>query len=744
MGLKKKAGVAYQQYSYGSWGSFNTASGIIHFLETKAKIGSASTDPETRLTNFLKPVREALETKNMDFNQLMQRDLDDHRVAIELVPYLLEKNTTGPAFFPPIVAALLPFNGPIPQDFFPDRKIISPNEDELAWWSGYSFGESFKFEKMINPDESDHKLKVGKVSWNEENTQIVVIDGQHRAMALLAIYRTIQGKWEGNGDKYRHFYEPVIEELLDKMPEDKRAEAFSSIELPVNLLWFPEIDKAVTNHQSAARKLFVDVNKNARVPSESRILLLSDSKLSAFFTRKVLNTFRDNTKTLPIFSIEYDHPEKDQSVTSKWSTISNVSIIHSCLYRAVFGPQKYISDLKSTFRGKENVQGASEYMRESLKIIDVIPAIVNESDRTIKREDISDNHFPRTGVKLMEDQLMKSWGYFVVRMLSDLLPYKSHGAALKELKDAWIGADSISRLAKDSLFEGVGMYWTIRDSYSHWVERNRILQQSGQPKLPKTDIVSALEETEKRKEEFEKIRASHYLGSKSKSAVEACRGSFNVFSTHACQLGFLLAGRSLAQKAKISFEDIKIFTDTLISAANAGLLSSSGGDFGRKIFLWKGATKPINLIPKLDTPYAVYFRYIWLELLATSEAKPIISKVISEDILKSCVEESREHYFNKIKALYKDNLKSANTDWKDGPLEKEAIKNTIKDISSALNKWFGINKADFDVWYNNKGNQGALSPSAIDDISESDDVTESGDAGEDNEAIDTIEDLIKI
>ena len=738
MSFKKKAGIKFQQTSYGSWGTFNTPSGTIQFLETKARIGSASTDPETRLTNFLKPVREALETKNMDFNQLMQRDLDDHRVATELVPYLLDKNTTGPAFFPPIVAALLPFKGLIPQDCFPKKEPIKPHEDDIALWSGYSFGESFKFEKIINPDNTDHQLKVGRVAWNEENTQIVVIDGQHRAMALLAIYRTIQGKWEGKGDKYRHFYEPVIEELLAKIPYEKRAEAFSSIELPVNLLWFPNINNAITTHQKAARKLFVDVNKNARVPSESRILLLSDSNLSAYFTRKALNTFRDNTETLPIYSIEYDHPDKDQSITSKWSTISNVSIIHSCLYRSVFGPQKYIADLKSNFRGKESVQGASEFMRESLKIMDVIPSIVYEADRTIKREDISDNHFPRTGVKLMEDQLMKSWGYFVVRMLSDLLPYKSHGSALKELKNAWIGADSISRLAKDSLFEGVGMYWTIRDSHSHWLERNRILQQSGQPKLPKTDIVCALEETEKRKDDFEKIRASHYLGAKSPGAIEASKGSYSVFSTHACQLGFVMAGRSLAQKAKMSFESLETFTDTFIEAANAGLLSNSGGEYGRRIFLWKGASKPINLIPKLDTPCAVYFRYIWLELLATSEAKPIICKLIDETVLISCVETSREHYFDKVKSIYRDSLKNANPDWKDAQIDKESIKNTVKSMSNALNKWFEIDKSTFDEWYTKKESQVVITPAGTDDIGELGEVI-----GE-SEPIETIEDLLKI
>jgi len=114
MVLDADATITYQQVAFGTWGRFNTPAGVIEFLETKARLGSGSTDAETRLTRFLKPVREALSTKDMDFNQLLQRDLDDHRVATELVPYLMHANQAGPAFFPPIVVALLPFDGPKP------------------------------------------------------------------------------------------------------------------------------------------------------------------------------------------------------------------------------------------------------------------------------------------------------------------------------------------------------------------------------------------------------------------------------------------------------------------------------------------------------------------------------------------------------------------------------------------------------------------------------------------------------
>ena len=136
--LKKGATAQFQQVAFGTWGRFNTRAGVIDFLGTKARLGSTSLGAETRLTRFLKPVREALNTRDMDFNQLLQRDLDDHRVATELVPYLLRPSLTGPAFFPPIVAALLPFEGIKPLENFPDKTDIPAHEEDEAWWSGMS------------------------------------------------------------------------------------------------------------------------------------------------------------------------------------------------------------------------------------------------------------------------------------------------------------------------------------------------------------------------------------------------------------------------------------------------------------------------------------------------------------------------------------------------------------------------------------------------------------------------------
>src|ERR1700722_10891748 len=86
----------------GSWGTFQTPAGKVNFILTKAKLGTQELNPVSQLTRLLLPAREALNVKEMDFGQLLQRDLDDHRIATDLVPYVLRPEPNGPAFFPPI------------------------------------------------------------------------------------------------------------------------------------------------------------------------------------------------------------------------------------------------------------------------------------------------------------------------------------------------------------------------------------------------------------------------------------------------------------------------------------------------------------------------------------------------------------------------------------------------------------------------------------------------------------------
>ncbi len=133
---------------------------------TKARLGPDATDPERRLTRHLVPVREVIPAEELDFNQLLQRDLDDHRVAVSLVPYLINNDWTGPAFFPPIVAVALPFTNQKPSEFpefIPRQKV----HDGLPW-SQQDAGQHLRVRRLLNEAGQPNPVALGQIWWNDE------------------------------------------------------------------------------------------------------------------------------------------------------------------------------------------------------------------------------------------------------------------------------------------------------------------------------------------------------------------------------------------------------------------------------------------------------------------------------------------------------------------------------------------------------------------------------------------------
>ena len=257
------SGASFQNSVQGITGRFSTPAGQVDYLMTKARLGADAADSERRLTQHLVPVREVIPSEELDFNQLLQRDLDDHRVAVNLVPYLLNPEKNGPAFFPPIVAVLLPFQSQRPSDFpeLGQRTIV--NDGGLDW-AQQDAGQSVRIRRLVDDTGKASPIALGEVKWNSEFCRLVVVDGQHRAMALLAIDRTIRSAWQSSsGARYRYFYESRIKEALKN-----RDGVLDDIEVPVTLLWFPEKFGSGHEPHKAARKVFVDVNKEARTPNQ--------------------------------------------------------------------------------------------------------------------------------------------------------------------------------------------------------------------------------------------------------------------------------------------------------------------------------------------------------------------------------------------------------------------------------------------------------------------------------------------
>ncbi|MGW4180520.1 hypothetical protein ACWEK2_00015 [Streptomyces albidoflavus] len=672
---------------------------------TKARLGEESQDPERRLTKSLRPVREVMSAGDLDFNQLLQRDLDDHRVATSLIPYLLQPRATGPAFFPPIVAVLLPFKNKQPSHF-PDFEKSEDVHDEGLDWRQWQAGDSFQVRRVTDEFGNIHSVNLAQLRWNDAKAKIVVLDGQHRAMALLAVDRTQSRTWQDNdGSKYRSFYERQVKQYLKEFDANGSLD-LSKVEVPVTVCWFPEKVGEDGHPHEAARKLFVDVNKEARPPSESRIILLSDAELVNVLTRSLLGALRSdkNEKLLPLYAVEYDNPDIDSSRPARWSVLTNINLLKMAVNRCIFGPPKYLQNVTQKLGSRESKPERDTFMRQQLDIKTLFPAEIEDGGFVYRRDTIGDENFPLSQAEKISDRFAETWGQAILSLLSQTSPYAAHARALTRMEADWTDIEPYASLARDALFGGVGVYWTLKDSYEHYKEEVRA--KKPQTTRSKTDdVIRAWEVIEGKKQDFEVFRAEQYVGSTKKERVADSKSVFDVFNTHACQLGLILTLGSLwelykREHSSWNLDELPAFAESIVNSCNSYFESDEGRGkvHERRLAFSKSVKNPINRIGKMDTPRAIYFRYFWLQVMATEEGWGHLSPWFDgREGFDEMLAAARRTYLaycaeEQLKALKANQSGQAG---KNPRLEERAREAATKQLQRSLSTWFGVGADEF-------------------------------------------------
>jgi hypothetical protein len=293
---------------------------------------------QQRFFETLAPVREIFKPQDLGFEDLMQRDIDDARVSNSLIPYLVTLHTGDSVkFFPPIVAVVIPVD---PEGhllpYYPDiqsETIVEKTHKIVRMRSGKPGEETFEFEQF----EIGGKLQefdYAKLRVNTNKCRLVIVDGQHRAMALLALYRNIKG-WEGDTQRYENYYKRWSKKSLEGLN-------LREISLPIVVCTFPILTES--NHSSttvtkASRSVFLALNKNARPVTTSRNILLDDYDLIAHFERHILESVKqqdpNSTTALRLWNFELD-AEEDKTVLSSTVALSGVMHLPFLLERALF------------------------------------------------------------------------------------------------------------------------------------------------------------------------------------------------------------------------------------------------------------------------------------------------------------------------------------------------------------------------------------------------------------------------
>lgn len=678
----------------GTWGEFETLSGRVSYIMTNARLGQTGPDWEHRLTRKLRPVREVLDIADMDFGQLLQRDLDDYRVANELVPYLLRRTMTGPAFFPPILALLLPFDDPTTPGTFPDLSSDRVEPDGKMQFSEQRFGDAFRFQRLWDPDADElSALRYGRLGWNDEHAKVVVLDGQHRAMALLAIDRTMNSGWDeaGRGARYRHFYEDRVRAVVGADSED----AIRHVHVPVTVCWFPSLVGSGTSPHVAARSLFVDVNRNAKAPSIDRVVLLSDDDLLNIFVRSLLNDLKGTETHPPLAAIEYDNPTQRTGPPTKWSAISSLQAFVQMVERILFLGEKYVDNVSLPVRGRPPELTKDTFLREQLDVKTLFAANIETSRGSFNREDLNRSSFPREAVDGLTERFLEGWGGGLLHLLGNVLPYRAHASALLKLADQWQPADesAVDALAREAVYEGVGMYWVLLNSHRRWIDSG------GED--PRPDIVKAWNHLTSKRDSFRNLRAAEYLGTEfTGDETGACDDFFSVVSTQACQAGLALTFATLVRKSAAEGEAITEVARSLTAAINAGLSGSASSGRSRRLCLASGVEHPFNQIQNMNPDRSIEFRYQWLEIAATAEGLDALEATgghVDSELLLELRDLARTRYAALLIDERIQELRRGRNLDKDDVLLPATIEVTSA-LHMALSEWFSVGGDEFSTW----------------------------------------------
>lgn len=462
----------------------------------------------------LVPVREIFETESLEFDEIMQRDIDDARVSSELIPYLLDEHSNSMVkLFPPIVVVVLPVpaNENRPDDRYPevkryDKDVPGENYKMHVVQSGGDGNEVFVFEQPKAEDRLfDHDN--ARLRLNTNRCKLVIVDGQHRAMALLAIFRNMKQGWSSTScEPFKEYYEEWTADYIKSFK-------ISNISLPVMFCTFPELDTTYAGGydlKKAARSVFLTLNRTARKVSDSRNKLLDDSDLIASFMRDTLSLIKKKDAlsqySLRISNIELDQVQDKTKVSSKIA-ISAVSHFYHIIEFITLNKQKDVngvSVINGKFYKRNDIQ--SYGLVERLDAINSLGlSVVNSSSRNV-----FDTEAEGQFVALFRE----AYGKRIIEAFERIGIFEKHNQATRNLETK-ITTDGNARL-RPMIFESQNMGRVFQDHRANLESKMKDSQKLHD--LPVfQELKKKLDGTNKKMQEyieyFEEVRAAYFLSS---------------------------------------------------------------------------------------------------------------------------------------------------------------------------------------------------------------------------------------
>lgn len=311
----------YEFEKIGSYGRFQTRGAFpLDYVMTSF---SMSELPKLSLARDVQP-----KDSDINFELLMQRDIDERRVVRDLEPYLSPQivadsegiSRSRAVFFPPLLAAIVPVR---------ERRMLSVYSDErrkfegnrvIREWSGM-----FKIEHRVSEDSrlllpelqgyyegAKVDLEPSKIGLEIDDealqgVKLVIIDGQHRLFAL--------------------------KELLKRTPA-----VLEGLTVPVCLVFPPNATEAASNVEKdillprvtdVFRDLFVDVNSTMETVSGHFNILLSNDNMGDVICREFCQHTIDKNGIDALATIEWNtRSDKEAKIIRKAYSLTSIGPLH--------------------------------------------------------------------------------------------------------------------------------------------------------------------------------------------------------------------------------------------------------------------------------------------------------------------------------------------------------------------------------------------------------------------------------
>ena len=337
----------YNLERIGSFGRFYT--GHSFPIEYVMTIFSTAELSELTLARDIRP-------EKIDFELLMQRDIDEERVRLEMEPYLNPQQLT-PAemrskvvFFPPLLAAIVPTKGKTMEAYYSDEQgdieLKTQREHIIREWPGlfkltyFSSHSPNAYRLQIYKGTDEDTIEVGVqrepvqleirlARGNQYGARLIIIDGQHRLFTLKKIY-------EKQPELLENLGVPVCILFAPHSTAQKNKEYASFMKVPT----VPEV----------FRHLFVDVNTTAKQVSGHFSILLSDNTIANLTCRKFCDEILNQKGPEGLAVIEWNTKTKKHStIINRAYSLTSIGIIDKALTESLSNRKalfKYVLNLE--------------------------------------------------------------------------------------------------------------------------------------------------------------------------------------------------------------------------------------------------------------------------------------------------------------------------------------------------------------------------------------------------------------